>query len=598
MVFFNSASPFNFFDVLSLLGGLALFLYGMNLMGEALEKKAGGKLKTILATFTSNPFKAFILGLAVTAVIQSSSATTVMVVGFVNSGIMTLRQAIGVIMGANLGTSVTSWLLSLAGIDGDSFLIQLMKPDSFTPVLAFIAIIIIMVFKNNSKKLDTASIFIGFAILMYGMDFMSGAVSGLKEVDGFAEMLTLFENPILGVLAGAVLTAIIQSSSASVGILQALSLTGTISYASALPIIMGQNIGTCVTAMISSFGANKNAKRAAVVHLCFNVIGTVFWLIVYMLITTIFRITFFETHYVDPLAIAILHTVFNILSILIQAPFIRQLEKLACLIIKDGKSKGDEDFELLDERLLSTPTIAIERSRMVAIKMAETSVKTLKQSFDLLFDYNEKGALAVRAGEDKTDKYEDSLGTYLVRVSSKSMSEADSHEVSKLLHMIGDFERIGDHAVNIVESADEAKNKGLSFSDEAKKEISIMIDAVKEILDLSLEAFKNNDLEKAYAVEPLEDVVDMLKLKLKSSHVSRLRKNECTIEMGFIHSDLLTNLERVSDHCSNIAACMIEIAHNSFEMHGYINTLNKDHNNIYTERYAHYSEKYSIKELS
>lgn len=598
MEFFNSGSPFNFFSVLSLLGGLALFLYGMNLMGEALEKKAGGKLKTILANFTSNPFKAFVLGLGVTAVIQSSSATTVMVVGFVNSGIMTLRQAIGVIMGANLGTSVTSWLLSLSGIDGDSFWIQILKPDSFTPVLAFIAIIMIMVFKNNSKKLDTASIFIGFAILMYGMDFMSGAVSGLRDVPEFAEMLTLFENPILGVLAGAVLTAIIQSSSASVGVLQALSLTGTISYASALPIIMGQNIGTCVTAMISSFGANKNAKRAAVVHLCFNVIGTIVWLSIYCIATAVFNITFFEENFVDPLAIAILHTVFNILAISIQAPFIKQLEKLACLIIRDGKTKGGEDFELLDERLLSTPTIAIERSRMVAVKMAEASVNTLKMALDLLFDYNEKGALAVRAGEDKTDKYEDSLGTYLVRVSSRNMSEADSHEVSKLLHMIGDFERIGDHAVNIIESADEVKNKGLSFSDEAKKEIGIMIDAVKEILDLSLDAFRNNDIDKAYSVEPLEEVVDTLKLKLKSSHVNRLRKNECTIEMGFVHSDLLTNLERVSDHCSNVAACMIEIAHNSFEMHGYINALDKDHNKVYTERYKHYSEKYTLKELS
>ncbi len=596
MDFFSSSGSFNFFNVLSLLGGLALFLYGMNLMGEALEKKAGGKLKTILANFTSNPFKAFILGLGVTAIIQSSSATTVMVVGFVNSGIMTLRQAIGVIMGANLGTSVTSWILSLTGIDGESFLIQLLKPDSFTPVIAFIAIIMIMLFKNNSKRLDTAAIFIGFAILMYGMDFMSGAVSGLKDVPQFAKMLTLFENPVLGVLAGAILTAIIQSSSASVGILQALSLTGTISFASALPIIMGQNIGTCVTAMISSFGANKNAKRAAVVHLCFNTIGSIVWLLVYSVATALFNITFFEENYVDPLSIAILHSVFNILSIAIQAPFIRQLEKLACLIIRDGKSQGDEVFELLDERLLSTPTIAIERSRMVAVKMAETAVKTLKHSLDVLFDYTEKEAIAVRAGEDKTDKYEDSLGTYLVRVSSKNMSEADSHEVSKLLHMIGDFERIGDHAVNIVESADEVRTKGLDFSGEAKKELSVMINAVKEILDLSLDAFKNNDIAKAYSVEPLEEVVDTLKLQLKASHVNRLRKNECTIEMGFVHSDLLTNLERVSDHCSNVAACMIEIANNSFDMHGYIDGIDKDHNEFYAERYDYYTEKYSLKE--
>lgn len=588
----------NIFNVLQLLGGLALFLYGMNLMGEALEKKAGGKLKTILASFTSNPFKGFLLGLAVTAVIQSSSATTVMVVGFVNSGIMTLHQAIGVIMGANLGTSVTSWLLSLSGIEGDAFWIQLLKPDSFTPVFAFIAIIIIMFFKNSSKKLDTASILIGFAILMYGMNFMSDAVSGLKDIPQFAELLLLFSNPILGVLAGAVLTAVIQSSSASVGILQALSLTGTVSFSSAIPIIMGQNIGTCVTALISSFGANKNAKRAAVVHLCFNTIGTVFWLAVYWAVTAIFSIEYFDKNFVDPLSIAILHTAFNILSILIQAPFIKYIEKLACVIVRDGKSEGDEDFALLDDRLLSTPTIAIERSRMVAVKMAETSVKTLKHSFELLFDYNEKGALAVRAGEDKTDKYEDSLGTYLVKVSSKNMSEADSHEVSKLLHMIGDFERIGDHAVNIIESADEIKNKGLEFSPDAKKEIGVMIDAVKEILDLSLCAFRDNDLTKAYSVEPLEQVVDTLKLQLKSSHVNRLRKNECTIEMGFVHSDLLTNLERVSDHCSNIAACMIEIAHNSLDMHEYISSLNENHSDIYNERFTFYSEKYLLKELS
>lgn len=586
------------FNILELLGGLAMFLYGMDLMGKALENKAGGKLKTILANFTSTPLKGFLLGLAVTAVIQSSSATTVMVVGFVNSGIMTLYQAIGVIMGANLGTSVTSWLLSLTGIEGDALWVQLLKPSSFTPVLAFIAIIIIMFFKDNSKKIDTATILMGFAILMYGMDFMSDAVSGLKDIPQFADLLLLFTNPVLGVLAGAILTAIIQSSSASVGILQALSLTGQVTFASAIPIIMGQNIGTCVTALISCLGTNKNAKRAAVVHLCFNTIGTLVWLTVYCIVTSVFDITFFKENAVSPLSIAILHTAFNILSILVQAPFTKQLEKLACLIIRDGKANGDEDFSLLDERLLSTPSIAIERSRVVTVKMAETSVKTLKQSFDLLFDYNEKGALAVRAGEDKTDKYEDSLGTYLVRVSNKSMSEADSHEVSKLLHMIGDFERIGDHAVNIIESANEVKDKGLAFSEDAKKELGVMINAVSEILDLSLEAFRDNNLEKAYAVEPLEQVVDTLKLKLKSAHVNRLRKNECTIEMGFVHSDLLTNLERVSDHCSNIAACMIEIAHNSFEMHEYINELNANHSDIYNERFEYYSKKYSIKELS
>lgn len=584
------------FDILSMLGGLALFLYGMNHMGAALEKKAGGKLKTILGSFTSNQFRGFLLGLAVTAVIQSSSATTVMVVGFVNSGIITLQQAIGVIMGANVGTSVTSWVLSLAGVNGESFWIRLLKPSSFTPVFAFAAILMIMLFKNDSRKRDTASILMSFAILMYGMEFMSDAVSGLKDIPEFTDILTIFSNPILGVLAGTVFTAVIQSSSASVGILQALSMTGKITGGTAVPIIMGQNIGTCITAMLSSVSANKNAKRAAVIHLSINVIGTIFWLSVYCIVTAFVEVPFVNKA-MNPLGIAMIHTAFSLLKIGIQIPFTGILEKLSCLIVRDGKKHADEDFSLLDERLLSTPSIAIERSRTVTVKMAETAVKTLKRAFVLLFDYNDKGAAAVREGEDKTDKYEDSLGTFLVRVSSKSMSEADSHEVSKLLHMIGDFERIGDHAVNIAESAAEIDEKGLSFTMEAQRELTVMINAVSEILDLSLDAFRNNDLEKAYCVEPLEQTVDALKLQLKSSHVNRLRRQECTIEMGFVLSDLLTNLERVSDHCSNIAACMIEIAHDSFEMHEYIQNLNVQHNKRYKERCQYYLDKYSLKDI-
>lgn len=583
----------NIFDIFGLLGGLALFLYGMDMMGKALERKAGSKLKTILGNFTSNQFKGFLLGLAVTAVIQSSSATTVMVVGFVNSGIMTLRQSIGIIMGANLGTSVTAWLLSLTGIEGDVFWVQLFKPSTFTPVIAFIAIMVVMFFKNNSKKQDTATIFIGFAILMYGMEFMSNAVSGLKDVPEFTEILLLFNNPILGVLAGAVLTAIIQSSSASVGILQALSITGRVTFGAAIPIILGQHIGTCITAIISSFGANKNAKRAAVIHLSFNVIGMVICLIIFCLLTS-FTNLIPVNDAVNPFAIAVIHSSTALISIIAQFPFAKHLETIAKIIILDGKDGKDEDFSLLDERLLSTPTIAIERSRTVTVKMAQTAVKTMKKSFDLLFNYSEKGALSVREGEDKTDKYEDCLGTYLVHVSSRSMSESDSHEVSKLLHMIGDFERIGDHAVNISESAGEVADKGLSFSPEAKKELKVMINAVSEILDLSLSAFVNDDLAKAYEVEPLEQVVDALKLQLKSSHVNRLRKNECTIEMGFILSDLLTNLERVSDHCSNIAACMIEVAHNSLDMHEYIQSLTQQHNEQYNQKFEYYLDKYSL----
>lgn len=585
-----------FFNILGLLGGLALFLYGMNLMGEALEKKAGGKLKNILATFTSNKFKGFLLGLAVTAVIQSSSATTVMVVGFVNSGLMTLGQAVGVIMGANLGTSVTSWLLSLIGVEGDVFWIQLLKPDTFVPVIAFIAIILLTVFKKNSKKLDTATIFIGFAILMYGMDIMSSSVAFLKDVPEFTNLLVLFSNPFLGVLAGAVLTAIIQSSSASVGILQALSLNGQLTYASAIPIIMGQNIGTCITALISSLGANKNAKRAAAVHLCFNVLGTVIWLIIYSIVGALIEIPF-SGFSIDPLGIAIVHTAFNILTIVTLAPFTKLLEKLACIIIPEGKGKQDEVFALLDERLLSTPTIAIDRSRAVAVKMAQLSVKAMKESLDNLFTCNDKICEKIREYEDKVDKYEDSLGTYLVRVSSKNMSQDDSHEVSKLLHIIGDFERISDHAVNIIESAEEIKDKGLAFSDDAIAELKVMIGAVTETLDLSLAAFENNDLKKAVAVEPLEQVVDTLKMQLKSSHVGRLRKNECTIEMGFVLSDLLTNLERVSDHCSNVAVCLIEIAHDSFDMHDYVQKLKMEHREQFDISVEQFCEKYSIKAL-
>ncbi len=585
------------FNLLSLLGGLAMFLYGMDLMGKALEKKAGGKLKNILATFTSNKFKGFLLGLAVTAVIQSSSATTVMVVGFVNSGLMTLGQAVGVIMGANLGTCVTSWILSLTGISGgDIFWLQLLKPDSFTPVFAFVAIIMLVTFKNNSKKQDTATIFMGFAILMYGMEFMSSAVSGLKDVPEFTEILLFFSNPILGVLVGIVLTAIIQSSSASVGILQALSITGRVSYATAIPIIMGQHIGTCITALISSFGANKNAKRAAVVHLLFNVIGTVLCIGIYLIVTAAVDLSEVIESPVTPLSVAVIHTSTILLSIIVEFPLSRYLEKLAGLIVRDDKNPKDEVFALLDERLLSTPSIAIERSRTVAVKMARVAAKSIKDSFKLIFEYDEKLAQSVREDEEKVDKYEDSLGTYLVKVSSKSMSEADSHEVSKLLHMIGDFERISDHAVNIAESAEEIHSKGLSFSPAAKNEIMAMMDAVSEIIGLSLEAFENNDLVKATRVEPLEQVVDSLKLQLKSAHVNRLRKNECTIEMGFVLSDLLTNLERVSDHCSNIAVCLIEIAHDSFDMHEYIQSLKEEHGGQFKKTFEFYLEKYSIKE--
>ena len=581
------------FNVFTLLGGLAFFLYGMNMMGDALERKAGTKLKSILAQLTSNTFKGFLLGLVITAIIQSSSATTVMVVGFVNSGIMTLRQATGVIFGANLGTSVTSWLLSLTGVQGDNFFVQLAKPSSFTPLLAFLGIILIMFIKSNKHK-DTALILIGFSILMFGMETMSAAVDPLAESEKFKNVLILFSNPVIGLLVGTIFTAIVQSSSASVGILQALTLTGTVTYATAIPIVMGQNIGTCVSAMISSIGASKNAKRAAVIHLSFNLISAVVWLTVYYVLETIIGFAF-VAEAATPLGIAVVHTVFKLLALALLMPFGKQLEKLSYIIIKPGEDEK-EKTELLDERLLSTPAVAIERCRNVTSEMTKLSVGILHDSLENLFVCDEKVGEKIRKGEDEADKYEDALGTYLVKISSKSLTDEDSHEVTELLHIIGDFERISDHAVNILESAEEIKEKGLSFSKQAMAELGVMINAVNEILDLALEAFDNNDMDKAFLVEPLEQVVDNLKALLKKQHISRLRKNECTIELGFVLSDLLTNLERVSDHCSNIAVCLIEVAHDSLDMHSYLQTLKAHHNKEFENNLELYANKYSISE--
>ncbi len=581
------------FNVFTLLGGLAFFLYGMNIMGDALERKAGSKLKSILANLTSNTFKGFLLGLVVTAVIQSSSATTVMVVGFVNSGIMTLHQAVGVIMGANLGTSVTSWLLSLTGIEGDTFWVQMLKPASFTPLLAFIGIVMVMFIKDKRKH-DTAYILIGFAVLMFGMETMSGAVEPLAESEKFQQILLLFSNPILGLIVGTVFTAIVQSSSASVGILQALTLTGSVTYATAIPIVMGQNIGTCVSAMISSIGASKNAKRTAVIHLSFNLISAVICLTVYYLLNTIIGFSFVNDT-ANPLGIAVVHTVFKIFALALLMPFSKQLEKLSYIIIKDGKDK--DKVSLLDERLLSTPPVAVERCKNITFDMAEISMQSLKNSMDIIFRYSKDKADKILKDEDIVDKYEDELGSYLVKLGAMALSDSDSREVSKLLRIIGDLERISDHSVNILESANEIQSKNLSFSAPAQKELSVMINAVSDILDMTLDAFRNGDLKKAYDVEPLEQVVDNLQILLKKRHVSRLRKNECTIEMGFVLSDLLTNLERVSDHCSNIAVCMIEIAHESFDTHGYIQELKLNHDKEFDENVQKLSKKYMLESV-
>ena len=581
----------DFFDVLTLLGGLSLFLFGMNLMGNSLEKCAGSSLKVLLSKLTSRKILGFLTGLGVTAVIQSSSATTVMVVGFVNSGLLSLRQAIGVIMGANVGTTVTAWILSLTGLDGESFFIRLLEPTSFSPVLALIGVGLTMMAKSERKK-DVGMILLGFAVLMFGMDTMSGAVAGLQDVPEFQSIFLMFTNPVLGVLAGAILTAIIQSSSASVGILQALSATGQVTYGAAIPIIMGQNIGTCVTAMISSVGANKNAKRAAVVHLLFNIIGTCVWLSVFYLINAVVHFDFVGNS-IDQLGIAVVHTTFNVLCTALLFPFSGLLEKLACRLVRDDKVP--EQIQILDERLLSTPPVAIGRCQEVAETMARISMDALRTGCRLIEHYDAKEAQAVRETEKEADQYEDMLGTDLVKLGRENLSERDNRQVSKLLHIIGDFERISDHAVNVVESAEEMRSKGLHFSPQAKQELNVLTSAVGEIMDLSLDAFLKDDPDLAVKVEPLEQVVDTLKEQLRNRHILRLQRGECTIELGFVWSDLLTDLERVADHCSNIAGCVIEMSHGSLDVHEYLDYI-KGGSIAFQRAYNAYARKYALME--
>ena len=584
------------FDILSLVCGLALFLYGMELMGDALKKSAGNNLKAILGKMTTNPIKGFFLGLVVTAVIQSSSATTVMVVGFVNSGTMTLLQSVGVILGANVGTAVTAWLTALSGIDGGAEalgVIQYLKPDAWMPVLALIGICLVMFVKRGKKK-DIGVILLGFSILMVGMSMMSDAVAGLKNDDGFKSILTMFENPILGVLAGLVLTAIVQSSSASVGILQSLTATGAITYGAAIPIVMGQNIGTCVTAMISSVGANKNGKRAALVHLYFNIIGVVIVLALFYLLSWLIKPieAFVSGTYIDMWGVALVHTVFKLICVVILGPFYKLLAKLATLTIKDGKEAETEN--LLDDRLLETPAIAIARAVEVTGVMAEISKSALLDSLTLFDKYDAKLADEIRDKETKADVLEDALGSYLVKLSSCDMDERDSRQITKLLHIIGDYERISDHAVNIVESAEELQDKKIEFSPQAQKELAALRGAVEEILVITTDAFLNDDLKLAADVEPLEQVIDELRDKIKLNHILRLQKSECSIEHGFVLSDLLTNYERVSDHCSNIAGCVIEIsAFDALDMHKYLYDV-KHGGEGFDEKFREYKKKYTI----
>lgn len=553
------------FDVLTMIGGLCLFLFGMDLMGQALERRAGGRLRTLLDKMTGRVMTGFLTGMAITAVIQSSSATTVMVVGFVNSGLMTLRQAINVIMGANVGTTVTAWLLSLAGISSGNVWIDLLKPTSFTPVLALVGIILYMSCKSGKRK-DTGVILLGFATLMFGMDTMSGAVAGLKDVPAFAQLFVAFKNPALGVLAGAVLTGIIQSSSASVGILQALAVTGQVSYAAAIPIIMGQNIGTCVTALLSSVGTNKNAKRAAVVHLMFNVIGVVVLLTAFCIVKAVFAPAILQAS-ATMYGIAVAHSCFNVICTAILLPCGGLLEKLAVRLVPDGPREMAEQPVELDERLLATPPLALQQCRAVAEEMAACAAEALNRGLDAFSAYTPELAEGIRRDEKRCDRYEDALGTYLVRLSTQQMGAAESEEATELLKTIGDFERISDHAVNVLESAEELRTKGLTFSKTAQRELDVLSKAVRDILTLALRAFREKDMDAAGQVEPLEQVIDDLKEQMRTRHILRLQQGQCSIETGFVWCDLLTDLERTSDHCSNIAGCVIDAAQHDLNLH-------------------------------
>ena len=577
------------FNALTLVGGLCLFLLGMNLMGQALERRAGGRLRTLLDKMTSRVMLGFLTGLGVTAIIQSSSATTVMVVGFVNSGLMTLRQAINVIMGANVGTTVTAWFLSLAGIDSGSLWVQLLKPASFTPVLALIGIIFYMFCKDTRKK-DTGLILLGFTTLMFGMETMSGAVAGLRDVPAFTNLFLAFTNPLLGVLVGALVTAVIQSSSASVGILQALSVTGGVSYAAAIPIIMGQNIGTCVTALLSSVGTNKNARRAAIVHLLFNVIGVTVLLTAFCIVKAALSPALLDepaTMY----GIAIAHSVFNILCTAMLLPAGGLLERLAMHLVPDGKST-DETAEL-DKRLLATPSLALQQARTLAGGMASCAARALENALAAFDAYTPELAQSIREDEERCDHYEDIIGTYLVQLSSCTMSQCESEEATELLKTIGDFERISDHAVNVLESAEELREKGLAFSGTAQEEYGVLAGAVREILHLAINAFAAGDNAAAAQVEPLEEVIDKLKEQMRTRHILRMQRGACSIEAGFVWSDLLTDLERISDHCSNIAGCVLDAAQHNLNLHETLRTVRREDADFRT-RLAADAEKYRL----
>lgn len=577
------------FNALNLIGGLCLFLFGMNLMGQALERRAGSGLRSLLEKMTQNRLMGLLAGLGVTAVIQSSSATTVMVVGFVNSGLMTLRQSIGVIMGANIGTTVTAWILSLSGIEGSSLLVQMFKPSTFTPILALVGIILYMFCKADKKK-DTGMILLGFATLMFGMEAMSSAVSSLRNVPQFREIFLMFSNPILGVLVGAVLTGIIQSSSASVGILQALASTGQVTYGAAIPIIMGQNIGTCVTALLSSIGTNKNARRAALVHLNFNVIGATVGIVLFYVVRAVAAPVLLGQA-ASEWGIAVAHSIFNILCTAVLLPMGGLLEKLVLRLVPEGKQPQREAE--LDERLLATPALALERCRTLIADMASYSMESLRESLNAITAYNQKSAEHIREDEAKTDHYEDIIGSYLVKLSARKIGESDSALAAEYLRIIGDFERIADHSVNILESAEEMQQKGIAFSAAALQEYATMAGAVREVTALAYDSFVSGDVQAARQVEPLEEVIDDLKEEMRTRHIRRMQQGSCGIEAGFIWSDLLTNLERVSDHCSNIACCMIEGADHNLHRHEVLQSI-RGSGEIFDREYSSYRQKYAL----
>lgn len=587
------------FSVLSFVGGLAFFLYGMSMLGDGLSRASGGKMEKVLERLTQNRLKAVLLGAGVTAVIQSSSATTVMVVGFVNSGIMKLNQAVGIIMGANIGTTVTSWILSLAGIEGGNLFLQLLKPSSFSPVLAAIGAGILM-FSKNEKKKNAAMIMLGFAILMYGMDGMSGAVKPLAEVPEFRNVMIAFSNPVMGVLAGALITAVIQSSSASVGILQALCVTGSVTYGLAIPIIMGQNIGTCITAILSAVGASKNAKRAAAIHLYFNLIGTVICLVLFYGINSVVHFDFMNEA-IGAANIAVIHSAFNIFTTLLLLPFGNQLVNLAHATIGNHQKSGEiQELEVpvLDERFLERPALGCEHSLQAAKQMAALAKESFADAIELLYHYDERKAERVKEIEDTVDKYEDQIGGYLVKLSGKNLSDSDSRTLSMLLHCIGDFERISDHAVSVMAAARELYTKKIHFSEKGQQELNVYAGAVLDILDTAFSAFDKGNDSGARSVEPLEEVIDYINTQVRKRHVKRLQDGKCTIEMGFILSDICTDFERVSDHCSNVAAYMIQSHESEYDPHEYADAMRREDNEQFKRECEKYRQKYALPRIS